>query len=87
VGSRTVVWLNEAQHYLQPAEPGLGERIAAGLRTLLAGNDRNPILILGTIWPEYWHALTSPPDPGSWDPYPHVNGQDEVLSGGLGTST
>ena len=35
VGPRTVVWLNEAQFYLMPEREGLGERIAAGLRTLL----------------------------------------------------
>jgi hypothetical protein len=31
----TVVWLNEAQFYLDPAEARLGERVAAGLRELL----------------------------------------------------
>ena len=35
IGPRTVVWLNEAQFYLAPAEAGLGERVAAGLRELL----------------------------------------------------
>jgi TIR domain len=30
IGPRTVVWLNEAQFYLGPAEAGLGERVAAG---------------------------------------------------------
>ena len=34
VGPRTVVWLNEAQHYLMPAP--LGEEAAARLRELLA---------------------------------------------------
>lgn len=31
-GAGTVVWLNEARHYLMPPDPVLGERIAAGLR-------------------------------------------------------
>ncbi|MDG9709374.1 tetratricopeptide repeat protein [Streptomyces sp. DH10] len=57
VGPRTVVWLNEAQHYL--AAPQIGERIAAGLRTLLADADRGPVLVLGTLWPEYWDELTA----------------------------
>ena len=35
IGPRTVVWLNEAQFYLDPAEAGLGEQVAAGLRELL----------------------------------------------------
>jgi hypothetical protein len=30
-----IVWLNEAQFFLDPAEAGLGERVAAGLRELL----------------------------------------------------
>jgi hypothetical protein len=35
IGPRTVVWLNEAQFYLDPAEDRLGEQVAAGLRELL----------------------------------------------------
>ena len=35
IGPRTVVWLNEAQFYLDAADGGLGERVAAGLRDLL----------------------------------------------------
>ena len=34
IGPRTVVWLNEAQRYLDPAD-GTGEQVAAGLRELL----------------------------------------------------
>ncbi|TQJ37782.1 hypothetical protein FBY34_7937 [Streptomyces sp. SLBN-115] len=49
VGPRTVVWRNEAHHYL--LHPDHGEQIAAALRTLLAGTTRAPILVLGTIWP------------------------------------
>ncbi|MFH9829082.1 tetratricopeptide repeat protein [Streptomyces bobili] len=54
----TVVWLNEAQHYVL-APTGLGENVAAGLRTLLNDSDRGPVLILGTIWSEYWNDLTT----------------------------
>ena len=36
IGPQTVVWLNEAQFYLDPAEAGLGERVAAGLREAAA---------------------------------------------------
>jgi hypothetical protein len=35
VGPNTVVWLNEAQHYLLTPDPRLGEHISSGLRTLL----------------------------------------------------
>ncbi|MFF4138605.1 tetratricopeptide repeat protein [Streptomyces mirabilis] len=59
IGPRTVVWLNEAQHYL--AAPQIGERIAAGLRTLLSDAGRGPVLVLGTLWPEYWDELTARP--------------------------
>ena len=63
LGPRTVVWLNDAQHYLRtPASP-LGEQVAAALRDLLRDPSRGPVLILGTIWPPYWHTLTTPPRP------------------------
>jgi hypothetical protein len=72
VGPHTVVWLNEAQHYLLPADPGLGERIAAGLRSLLNNPARGPVLIVGTIWREYWTTLTAPPGPGVAHPNPQA---------------
>jgi uncharacterized protein YidB (DUF937 family) len=65
VGPRTVVWLNEAQRYL--GSPGdTGERVAAGLRTLLRDRARDPVLVLGTLWPVYWDSLTAR-TPGSED--------------------
>ncbi|MGW5330708.1 hypothetical protein [Streptomyces sp. NPDC004014] len=66
VGPRTVVWLNEAQHYL--AHPETGEKIAAALRTLLADTHRAPILVLGTLWPVHWDHLTSLPNQSGEDP-------------------
>ena len=42
------MWLNEAQFYLDPAEAGLGERVAAGLRELLRDPGRAPVLVLAT---------------------------------------
>ena len=51
IGPRTVVWLNEAQVYLQVADGGLGERVAAGLRELLRDAGRAPVLVLATLWP------------------------------------
>ena len=64
IGPRTVVWLNEAQFYLDPAEAGLGERVAAGLRELLRDPGRAPVLVLATLWPGFWHALTARPADG-----------------------
>ena len=54
IGPRTVVWLNEAQFYLDTPAGELGERVAAGLRELLRDPGRAPVLVLGTLWPEFW---------------------------------
>ncbi|MEW2594012.1 hypothetical protein AB0893_26730 [Micromonospora aurantiaca] len=67
VAGHTVVWFNEAQHYLLTPDPRLGERVAARLRTLLRDPARGPVLILGTIWPYYWDALTGPPPANDLD--------------------
>ena len=56
VKPRTVVWLNEAQRYLDSAD-GAGERVAAGLRKLLRERDRGPVLVLATLWPKHWAEL------------------------------
>ncbi|GAA0918103.1 tetratricopeptide repeat protein [Virgisporangium aurantiacum] len=69
VGPYTVVWLNEAQHYLMPTDEGLGERIAAGLRTLVTDPGRGPVLLLATAWPQYWSTLTTRPAADAPDPY------------------
>ncbi|MET9818159.1 MULTISPECIES: AAA family ATPase [unclassified Streptomyces] len=71
---RTVVWLNEAQHYLLTASD-LGERLAAKLRSLLTDTGRAPVLVLATMWPEYWNTLTTAPDPGSVDPHAQARAQ------------
>ncbi|MGV9245382.1 hypothetical protein [Streptomyces sp. NPDC003710] len=65
----TVVWLNETQHYLLTPSASLGERVAAGLRELLRTPERGPVLVLGTLWPEYWEVLTTVPSPGADDPH------------------
>jgi hypothetical protein len=66
IGPRTVVWLNEAQFYLDVADVGLGERVAAGLRELLRDPARAPVLVLATLWPQFWDELTTYP-PGGVD--------------------
>ncbi|MEU4033508.1 helix-turn-helix domain-containing protein [Streptomyces collinus] len=77
VGPRTVVWLNEAQHYLG-AGGGLGERIAASLHALLTDPARGPVIVLGTLWPEYATTYTALPRPDAEDRHPRVR---ELLAG------
>lgn len=76
VAPRTVVWLNEAQHYL--GDPQAGERIAAALHTLLTHSARGPVLILGTLWSEYADQYAALPAVGSPDPHSRVR---ELLTG------
>ncbi|MGW5609355.1 tetratricopeptide repeat protein [Streptomyces sp. NPDC003753] len=72
----TVVWLNEAQHYI--GDPRLGERVAAALHNLLTHPERRPVLILGTLWPEYAIRYTTLPEPTEPDPHTRVR---ELLAG------
>ncbi|MFB9536243.1 hypothetical protein [Streptomyces violaceus] len=57
VAPHTVVWLNDAHHYLD-SDP-LGEQVAAGLRSLLNDPSRAPVLVVATLWPERWQALVN----------------------------
>jgi uncharacterized protein YidB (DUF937 family) len=78
IGPQTVVWLNEAQFYLEAPGDGVGERVAAGLRELLRDPDRAPVLVLATLWPQFWDALTARPPAGETDPHAQAR---ELLSG------
>ena len=71
------MWLNEAQFYLDAADGGLGERVAAGLRELLRDPARGPVLVLATLWPQFWDALTARPAGGD-DPHAQAR---ELLAG------
>lgn len=51
VASHTVVWLNEAQLYLREPE------VLNALQGLIADASRGPVLVLGSLWPEYWREL------------------------------
>lgn len=77
VRPRTVVWLNEAQHYLD-ASGGFGERIAAAVHTLLLTPERAPVLVLGTLWPEYYSRYLALPNPSQPDPHSRTR---ELLAG------
>ncbi|WP_406430065.1 helix-turn-helix domain-containing protein [Streptomyces sp. NBC_00631] len=70
VRPRTVVWLNEAQHYF--GDGPSGERIAAAIHSLLIQPERGPVLVLGTLWPEYAAEYTALPVPGRPDPHSRV---------------
>ncbi|MET7425980.1 hypothetical protein ABZS58_43880, partial [Dactylosporangium sp. NPDC005555] len=72
LGRRTVVWLDGTDRYLD-APGGVGERVAAALRTLLASAHQAPVLVLGTLWPSHWGRLTRRGTP-------HVRAR-EVLDG------
>ncbi|WP_323188312.1 helix-turn-helix domain-containing protein [Streptomyces sp. NBC_00249] len=76
VAPRTVVWLNEAQHYL--GDRAAGERIAAAVHRLLVTVECGPVLVLGTLWPEYAARYKALPAPGEGDPYSRVR---ELLAG------
>ncbi|MCX5278288.1 tetratricopeptide repeat protein [Streptomyces virginiae] len=76
VEPRTVVWLNEAQHYL--GDPTAGERIAATVHQILITAERGPVLVLGTLWPDYAKQYTALPTPGRPDPHSRVR---ELLAG------
>ncbi|MEV0095133.1 transcriptional regulator [Streptomyces sp. NPDC050738] len=78
VGPHTVVWINESHHYLLPPDREVGEQVAAGLRELLRDPARQPVLVLGTIWPEYQDQLMAEPVPGKPDPYAQAR---SLLSG------
>lgn len=57
IPAHTVVWLNEAQHYF--GNPRVGQQIAAAIHTLLVEPEHQPILILGTLWPDYVAQFTA----------------------------
>jgi len=72
----TVVWLNDAQFYLAGAT--LGERVAAGLRELLRDPQRGPVLVLATLWPDHWDALTAHTGPDN-----HAQARELLVGHGI----
>lgn len=69
VGPRTVVWLNEAHRYLLEPPTELRADIATALDELLADRSRGPVLVLGTLWHNYWDELTHRPERNEIDPF------------------
>ena len=62
----SVVWLDEAQLFLTSEG---GEAALKIFERILLGNAGGPVAIIGTMWPEFWKTLVSPPGPGEDDPY------------------
>lgn len=54
----TVLWLNETQNHLSGPT---GETVAAWLRALLDGSVKGPVIVLGTLWPQFWAELSNQP--------------------------
>ena len=61
--ARTVAWLDELQRYLG-GEHGL----AGGVVRALLGAP-GLVLLIGTLWPDRYHAYTAVPEPGGPDPH------------------
>ncbi|MEU2956400.1 hypothetical protein [Streptomyces xanthochromogenes] len=72
IAPRTAIWLNELQRYVGEQAGAGSEQAAAGLRNLLQDSTSGPVLVLATVWPEFFSALTAPPVPGRPDPYPQA---------------
>jgi TPR repeat protein len=62
VGPRTVLWLNETQIFLRDQPEA-----AAALRRLLTGGES--VVVVGTMWPQFWKDLTAAPAVGETDVY------------------
>ncbi|MEU9410951.1 hypothetical protein AB0E08_35390 [Streptomyces sp. NPDC048281] len=57
---RTVLWLNDANLYLLVRD--YAAQVAATLQALLTDRQRGPVLVLGTMWPDFWYKLTEAED-------------------------
>ncbi|WP_256726546.1 tetratricopeptide repeat protein [Streptomyces acidiscabies] len=55
---RTVLWLNEANLYL--LVKNYAAQVSASLQAVLTDPQRGPVLVLGTMWPDFWEKLTEP---------------------------
>lgn len=67
VSPRTVLWLNDLEQFLLPAE---GEHVAGGLLELLRDPSATPVTIVATLWPAYWDTLSQELEDGSAAPHP-----------------
>ncbi|MFD4034461.1 hypothetical protein ACFWVP_29135 [Streptomyces sp. NPDC058637] len=77
IAPHTAIWLNELRRYVGEGAGREAEPVAAGPRALLQDPERGPVLVLATVWPEHWTAMTDRPFIGA-DPYPQAR---ELLAG------
>ncbi|RLQ01037.1 hypothetical protein EAD96_24570 [Micromonospora sp. BL1] len=63
----SVIWLDEAQRYFSSPH---GEAAAVALMEILRSNA--PVVVIGTLWPQYWQRFTAQPNPGDADPHHEV---------------
>jgi tetratricopeptide (TPR) repeat protein len=75
IGPRTVLWLNESQIYFEGDQ---GESAAAEIRRFLAM--ASEVVVIGSMWPEYWFAYTRAPRPGTPDPHHQVRALLEIAT-------
>ncbi|MFF7890222.1 hypothetical protein ACH40F_58380 [Streptomyces sp. NPDC020794] len=75
IGARTVVWLDNAHHFL--AEPS-GEAAAEVLRCLLERPE--PGVVVATMWPQEYGMLISDPQKGAPGADPHRQVRDLLRS-------
>lgn len=61
---QTVLWLSELKHY---AESEVGQEVLARLHGLLS--QRRSVVIITTLWPEYWKLMATEPQQGRPDRY------------------
>ncbi|MBR7832767.1 sel1 repeat family protein [Actinospica durhamensis] len=73
VRPRTVVWLNDAQRYLDA-----GEEVAAALHRLLSDAARAPVLVLASLWPDDSRRYAERPPRGQADRFARTR---ELLAG------
>ena len=58
-----------------------GGRSTAGLRELLRDPARAPVLVLATLWPQFWDGLTARPEGGA-DPHAQARELLDAHAGG-----
>ncbi|KOX06665.1 hypothetical protein ADK66_22355 [Micromonospora sp. NRRL B-16802] len=63
-GPPSVIWLDEAQRYFNSPH---GEAAAVAVMEMLRSNA--PVVVIGTLWPQYWQRFTTQPEPGDADPH------------------
>lgn len=64
IGAETVLWLNETHNHLSGPT---GDLAAATIRGLLDGSRGGPLVVVGTLWPQFWAEFVTQPRSGQRD--------------------